>query len=231
MHTLTTRVRLELPHLASVRRRVLAAGASVAVSDADAERLRGLFGLRAMLKRGDVTITPGKPDDVVMRVVRVDGQELPPAPVDPVERAMCAIEYAEALMAGLSVEERDRLDRLMEERYRSRLAEGEGEGDGAGNGEVEGTDSSGAPDEGDPDGGDATEPQPTTPPSPSEGAAGATPPADPADTWGLASRDREGLRALARELGLAEKVDLRLGEERLREALGAAIAASLGAEG
>lgn len=180
---------------------------------------------RLWLAAGLLKIEPDDGRFTEMRVVRVDNEATPPEPADPVERAVQAIEHAESLMVGLSEEERRRLDRLMEERYRSRLAEGDGEGEG------DGTDSSGAPDEGEPDGGDATEPQPMTPPSPSEGAAGATPPADPADTWGLASRDREGLRALARELGLAEKVDLRLGEERLREALGAAIAASLGAEG
>ncbi len=44
-----------------------------------------------------------------------------------------------------------------------------------------------------------------------------------ADPWNLGHKSRDELREIARELGLADKVDLRLGEERLREALREAI--------
>jgi hypothetical protein len=67
-------------------------------------------------------------------------------------------------------------------------------------------------------------PTPEEPPGPTEGEGGeGGEGGEDDDPWGLDDKDRDELRQLVHQLGFEKKVDLRLGEERLREALRAAI--------
>jgi len=164
--------------------------------------------------KGMVHVVDADSPEARMVVVQVGGPRLP----DPVARIVELITEFEALDATLADEQRDAVAAILKERTEAGAP-----------GPVEDGDTGDA----------AEEPAGGLPESPEEPAATMGPeggepgglaveaPAEPPaqDPWNLAGRSVGELRELARELELTEKVNMRLGEDNLREALREAIAA------